>query len=146
MISKSSTTDRLPESSVVEHRSCVDAVVALEEVLGRALDREGGWLEALRGELDDLAAALVSHFEEELTSDLYASLALRVPQYSARLQELTAEHGEILRRLDAVREEARQLRDDVEFYQLRELNAHAQMLAAIIHRPGREGCVHPVPR
>ncbi len=134
MVSKSSTADRLPESSGVEHHSCVEAVVALENILGRAPDHEGGWLEALRGELDELATALMAHFEEEMASDLYGSLAHRAPQCSARLEELMDEHDEILQRLDAVREEAGQLSDDAELYQLRELNAHAQMLAAIIRR------------
>ncbi len=129
----------VPESSAgglpdVEHRSCIDAVVALEQILGRAPDRGGDWLGALRGELDDLAAALVAHFEDERDSDLYAALAMRVPQYSARLEELMAEHEEILTRLAAVREAAEELQDDVELYQLRELNAQAQMLAATIRR------------
>ncbi len=33
---------------------------------------------------------------------------------------------------NTVREEARELSGDIKLYQLRELNAHAQMLAAII--------------
>ncbi len=131
MSSKSPTGGRLPD---VEHRSCLEAVVALEQALSHTPDRRGSWLEALRGELDDLGAALLAHFEEEKASDLYASLAIRVPQYSARLDELMAEHDEILRHLETVREEARKLDQDAELFQLRELNAHAQMLAAIIRR------------
>ncbi|MCG8460377.1 MAG: hemerythrin domain-containing protein, partial [Holophagales bacterium] len=128
------TTQRGPLAAEAHH-GVMESVVALEEVLGRSLEPHRDWLEALGHSLDDLIGVLREHFDEESAGELYGELLERFPRYAHRLEQLAAEHEEILQRAEALLESTAALdRDDLQVYRLRELNAQGQLLAAILRR------------
>ena len=120
------------EETLEEHRECMEVVSDLETFLGRQPDREGVWVGELVDKLEHLGATLRGHFEEE-HDGLYVQLPIKFPRLSTRLTKLRAEHATILESLDGTLEKARRSQKP-ELYELRELNAHVQLLVATIRR------------
>lgn len=123
----------LVESAREEHRECMQVVAELEDCLDRHPDREGKWVRGLLGVLPRLESALLEHFEHEQGGALFRKVPLTHPQYAQRLARLEREHDAIVERIRDVGEKARAADGD-KLYELRELNAQAQMLVATIRR------------
>jgi len=116
-----------------EHRECMRKVLALEEILDHTPDGEGAWLGSLNERLGDLEATLSAHFEDEAEGHLFGEMPTKYPRFATRLEALEKEHADILVQIAALRTRARTLRKP-ELYELRELNARAQLLVATIRR------------
>jgi hypothetical protein len=121
------------DETLREHRGCMQAVAAVEECLDRAPDREGHWLGALLSVLPNLADTLEAHFSAEKDTSLYTELPVKCPEFAVKLNGLLAEHDRILDSARSLIGEAGALREP-RIYELRELNARAQVLLATIRR------------
>jgi len=124
-----SPTDRAMEESIADHRSLMQLVGDLEACLGREPDREGAWLGELRTRLTSLRDSMKEHFEAEERGPIFRSVPLNHPRLAARLENLEAEHAELLSRTEDILQRAREL-ETSRIYDLRHLNAHAQLLVA----------------
>jgi uncharacterized small protein (DUF1192 family) len=111
----------------------MQVVAELETCLEKHPDAEGCWVAELQEKLAVLAETLKAHFKVENEGPLYRGLPESHPRLANRLRALEAEHGVLLTRLSNVQEQAAGLRDP-EPYELRELNARAQLLVARIQR------------
>ena len=128
------TLPELPQAIEQTHHDVIEDVVALEKVLSRPLEPATEWLGALGEQLEALQATLSRHFDDERRGELYGELPAKFPQWAGQLERLAAEHDEILQRTAALRHRVRGLGPASEVYRLRELNGHAQLLAAILRR------------
>jgi len=126
--------DLLTAKDADKHRGVMQGVVGLEEVLSRPVVPAMEWLDALGGRLETLTDLLSTHFRDERQGRLFGELPERFPQHAARLKELAIEHDDILRRVAALQEATGRYGATSEIYQLRELNARGQLLAATIRR------------
>ena len=120
------------EETLQEHRECMEVVSELEACLDRQPDREGQWIADLVAKLEHLAETMREHFREE-NDGLYVQLPIKFPRLSNRLEKLKGEHGKILKTIDRTTAMARRL-NEPELHELRELNAHVQLLVATIRR------------
>ena len=123
----------LIDTTLGEHRECMQVVAELEVCLEKHPDDAGRWVAELQEKLTVLGETLKQHFKVENEGPLYRGLPETHPRLANRLQALEAEHGVLLQRLAAVQQQAEGL-DDPEPYELRELNARAQLLVARIQR------------
>jgi len=123
----------LLEGTREEHRECMEVVGELVACLERHPESPGEWVRQLEGMLDTLEATMKAHFVVEEQGELYRGLPVTHPRLAARLKALESEHSGMLEAIDRVKEKARDL-DDPESYELRELNARAQLLVAQIQR------------
>jgi hypothetical protein len=127
-------TDReLVDSTLDEHRECMQIVGEVETCLDGQPDREGRWMGRLLPQLQNLAAMLRTHFCGEEQTALYQEIPVKNPQYADTLERLVGEHGQILDRVDALVQKAGQI-DQTRIHELREFNAGVQLLVASIRR------------
>jgi len=116
-----------------EHRECMEVVGELVACLERHPDDAAEWVVQLDRQLGILEKTMREHFAVEEKGPLYSGLPVSHPRLAGRLRALESEHGAMLVAIDRVKEKARAL-DDPEPYELRELNARAQLLVAQIQR------------
>lgn len=127
------TSGPMVDEALGEHRECMRVVGELEDCLDRHPDRGGRWVSELLGVLPRLESALGEHFEAEQGGALFRKVPLTHPQFAERLGRLETEHPAILERIRALSEKARKV-DGQKLYEVRELNAQAQLLVATIRR------------
>lgn len=116
---------------VREHGECMKVVSDVEACLDRPPDGEG--LAVLRDELRRLVGVLQAHFSAEEAGALYRDVPVQFPRFSSRIDRLREEHGRILGAAEDVARRADRMHRP-EVYELRELNARAQLLVATIRR------------
>jgi hypothetical protein len=75
-----------------------------------------------------------AHFRVEETGPIYRQLPVRHPRFADRAAVLEGEHKQILATLRKVADKASALAGEAEPYELRELNAHTQLLLATLQR------------
>ena len=130
----STPRDGLVDETLDEHRTCMRVVTDLETFLASPAEPKGAWIQGLVERLDRLCGTLKAHFEAEQGGPLFRQLPLAKPRLAERLKRLEKEHGEILEAGQSTRSRAEELGDEVETYQLHELNARVQLLIAKIQR------------
>jgi len=133
MSERDAPSPSLADVTLEEHRACMEVVSEVEAILDRQPDREGRWLDEIRGKLPTLRRTLEAHFRGEEDGPLFRQLPIQSPQLSGRLSRLADEHEGILRSVDDLVARADAL-EEPEVYQLRELNAQVQLLVATIRR------------
>jgi len=121
------------DEALDDHRRCMQSVLELETCLDHHPDREGKWLDEIRGCLPKVAATLREHFVDEEAGPLFARVPVRHPRLAARLKVLKDEHVRMGEACERALARLEQLHDP-EVYELRELNAQLQLLVATIRR------------
>ncbi len=125
--------ENLVDQTRDEHRSCMQLVADVEQLLDRRPDDPESWLAELIDGLSRLRDELVEHFEAEGSGPMFRKLPITHPRLSARLAQLEGEHPSMLQALDRLLEKAREL-EQPELIQLRELNGLTQLFSARIRR------------
>lgn len=108
-------------------------VSELENCLDRRPTDPERWVADLRDRLSRLKGALGEHFEREESGPLFRDLPVRHPRLAEPLARLEAEHPVMVEELSEALRRAETLESPEEF-ELRELNACAQLLVARIRR------------
>ena len=116
-----------------QHKSCLEALRDFEATLDRTPEPDGAWVRALAAKLPMLAEVLREHFEDEEQGPLFRSLPEEFPQLSGRLARLQREHVQILEQIASLTRATSRL-VEAEVYDLRELAAKLQLLAARVRR------------
>ena len=124
----------LVSETLKEHDQCMWVVAEVEACLEKKPDRDGVWVSELLEKLSRLEAAMRGHFRVEETGPIYRQLPVKHPRFADRAAELEAEHKQILATIREVADKANGLAGEAEPYELRELNAHAQLLLATLQR------------
>lgn len=126
--------DDLVAETLKEHDQCMWVVAEVEACLEKRPDRDGVWLSELLEKLSRLEAAMRAHFRVEETGPIYRQLPVKHPRFADRAAALEGEHKQILATLRKVADKASAMAGEAEPYELRELNAHAQLLLATLQR------------
>jgi hypothetical protein len=124
--------DDFYEETLQDHKECMAVVSEVEACLDRQPDREGQWIAELVAKLEHLAQTMREHFKEE-NDGLYVQLPIKFPRLANRLAKLKGEHGQMLQTIEKTTAMAQRL-NEPEMHELRELNAHVQLLVATIRR------------
>lgn len=123
------------DSTLEEHRACMDLVADVEACLDREADREGRWIGDLVEKLPQLAERMREHFRSEESGPMFASLPVQYPHLADRLAKLQSEHRTLLETIDRVIQRASALNlEHAERYEIRELHAEVQLMIATIRR------------
>lgn len=126
-------TDAIVRETLDEHESCMKLVAEVEGCLDRPAEDVEAWVADLRQKLTRLQETLRRHFEGEEAGPLFRDLAVKHPRLSGPLAQLEAEHPVILEDIEAVLRKAGSMEDTAHF-EIRELNARAQLVVARIQR------------
>ncbi|MCP3979653.1 MAG: hypothetical protein GY716_10030 [bacterium] len=126
------TPEAIMDETLSKHHGCMWVLAEVEACLDQP-DKEGMWVEELRDALPRLGVQMRRHFKEEEGGALYRKLPTTHPRLATRLEKLENEHALILERIDGAVERVTRLKN-AQPYELRELNAHVQMLVAMIQR------------
>jgi hypothetical protein len=130
---RESTQPDIVDETLEEHRGCMEVVAEVEKCLDRQPDREGQWIARLCDCLPRLASTLRAHFRVEQEGQLYRKLPISFPRFAHRLEQLEAEHVRILETVDGIVARAKGM-ERPQAFEMRELNAQAQLLIATIRR------------
>lgn len=125
--------ENLVDQTREEHRSCMQLVTDVEQLLDRRPDDPDAWLTELVDGLTQLRDELKEHFDAEAVGPMFRALPISHPRLSARLAQLEGEHPSMLRTLDELLAKARGI-ERPELAQLRELNSLTQLFSARIRR------------
>lgn len=126
-------SSEMVDEALNEHASCMKLVEAVEECLDRHPDDASSWVAELERTLSCLRGTLQAHFTDEEAGPVFRNLPKRFPRLAGPLGRLESEHPELLRNIDEVIERARALKQP-ELFELRELNARAQLFIARFRR------------
>lgn len=121
------------DATLDEHRSIRDCLARVEACLDRRPQAPEAWLSDLSGCLRTLRATLAEHFEAEEAGPLFKAIPAAHPRLATRLKALEDEHPTILEQIDAVLRRGDGLTEP-EPFELRELNARAQLVVARVCR------------
>ena len=121
------------QTTLDEHRGCMQVVAALEDLLARRPDPPDAWLADLIVLLGTLRTTLAEHFESEQDGALFQEVPVKKPDLADQVDRLGVEHTAMLETLDALAERCTAVREP-ETHHLRELNGHAQLLISTIRR------------
>ena len=113
------------------HRECMEVLAEVERCVDRTPDE--AWVTDLMRCLPNLRESLQRHFTEEESGTLYDTMPMVFPHLSRRFEELRSEHPRLLENVDEILGKAEKL-EAPETYELRELDAHVQLLLARIRR------------
>ena len=119
--------------ALVEHQTCLAALVDLESLLDHPIEDGLSWLAAVQEVLPRIRRALREHFASEEAGPLFRALPQEFPQLADRLRRLQAEHASLLRRVNGMCARADAL-EEPEGYDLRELCGRLQLLTSVIRR------------
>jgi hypothetical protein len=133
MSDRETAEGNLVDQTREEHRSCMQLVAEVEQVLDRRPDDPESWLTDLKDRLAHLREELKEHFEVESAGPMFRALPISHPRLALRLSQLESEHPLMLENLDDLLAKARALKQP-EVFQLRELNGLTQWFAARIRR------------
>lgn len=128
-----SAASRLAEQTLEEHGGCMRLVADVESCLDRRPDDVQGWLGDLRDALSRLRDAMREHMKDEEAGAIFRALPQRHPRLAAPLSRLESEHPALLTNIGDVLDRARAL-ERPELFELRELNARAQLFVARLRR------------
>jgi iron-sulfur cluster repair protein YtfE (RIC family) len=98
-----------PHELLAEHRSLHETLGELESLSAAApsVGEAPAWLQALGARFESLAPRLQQHFAHEERSGFFADVPAALPTATSATGHLLEEHGELLSRVQALRDEAR---------------------------------------
>ena len=94
---------RVVHNVVAEHRTLRGLLAEVQQAFARPLPHAASGPDVVAARLDTLRGPLRAHFEEEERARLFEEIEERSPDQAPACARLHAEHGGLIRRLDALR-------------------------------------------
>ena len=100
---------RVPHDLLAEHRSLHETLHELESLSASppSVGEAPAWLQKLGARLEHLAPRLEQHFSHEESSGFFDDVPAALPTATTASRHLLDEHGELLSRVRALRDETR---------------------------------------
>jgi hypothetical protein len=119
----------------VEHRELLSQLRELARYVDTPSGPMAPWLAALVGRLDHLTSLLAAHFAMEERSELFGDFLTSFPRFQHRMDELKAEHNQILEHAERLRADC--LREDLDLTH-EQIARYAHTLINLLRRHERE--------